>query len=331
MSTSKSRLADGVGAEQAVGIAMSNPDAGGRAFAFFMSSSSDEEDAGSSEAGAASGSLGSPVAAGRRLEELALERARRRYDEEDPSAPSWALHKKHVFVLSSAGKPIFSRYGDESLLAPQMGMLQALISFVTDRGDTIRYIKAGAVNIVFIMRGAIYLVAVSSTGETVEHLWRQLGLLHGQIISILTSKVQQIASSASRAASRHSRAATAEVRSSRHGLPPSRATVATRSPSAAPASRRATASQAPSTSRSMAALISAAASAGHARTQRAHVQSASPPRHADDAGAWGVSTRLRTGCVPDACANDALSRPHAVAATRQRSRSPEAVAATRRT
>ena len=45
--------------------------------------------------------LGSPVAAGRRLEELALGRARRRYDEEDPSAPQWALHKKHVFVLSS--------------------------------------------------------------------------------------------------------------------------------------------------------------------------------------------------------------------------------------
>ena len=136
--------------------------------------------------------LGSPVAAGKRLEDLALERARRQYDIEDPSKPEWALHKKHVFVLSSAGKPIFSRYGDESQLAPQMGLLQALVSFVDDRGDTIRYIRAGKVNIVFVLRGALYLVAVSSTGETVEHLWRQLGLLHSQIISILTSKVNQI-------------------------------------------------------------------------------------------------------------------------------------------
>ena len=136
--------------------------------------------------------MGSPVAAGKRLEELALDRARRNYSEEDPSSPGWALHKKHVFVLSSAGKPIFSRYGDESLLAPQMGLLQALISFVQDRGDTIRYIRAGNVNIVFVLRNALYLVAVSSTGETVEHLWRQLGLLHSQIISILTAKVDQI-------------------------------------------------------------------------------------------------------------------------------------------
>ena len=136
--------------------------------------------------------LGSPVAAGRRLEELALGRARRRYDEEDPSAPQWALHKKHVFVLSSAGKPIFSRYGDESKLAPQMGLLQALVSFVHDRGDTIRYVRAGGTNIVFVLRGSLYLVAVSSTGEPVEHLWRQLGLLHAQIISILTSQVEKM-------------------------------------------------------------------------------------------------------------------------------------------
>ena len=115
-----------------------------------------------------------------------------RYDAEDFTSPRWSLHKKHVFVLSSAGKPIFSRYGDESKLAPQMGLLQALISFVHDRGDAIRYIRAGPVNIVFVLRGPLYLVAVSSTGETVEHLWRQLGLLHAQIISILTSKVDQI-------------------------------------------------------------------------------------------------------------------------------------------
>jgi hypothetical protein len=136
---------------------------------------------------------GSPVAAGARLEELALERARRRYDLEDPYADkSWSLHKKHIFILSSAGKPIFSRYGDESKLAPTFGVLQALISFVSDQGDTIRYIKAGGHHIVFLMRGPLYLVAASSVGEPVQHTWRQLGILHAQIFSILTSKVESI-------------------------------------------------------------------------------------------------------------------------------------------
>lgn len=136
--------------------------------------------------------LGSPIAAGRRLEDIALDRARRRYDEEDPSEPRWKLHSKHIFVLSSAGKPVFSRYGDESQLAPQMGMLQALVSFVENMGDELRYISAGRANIVFLQRGALYLVAVCSSGETVEHVWRQLHLFHSQIISILTKKVEQI-------------------------------------------------------------------------------------------------------------------------------------------
>ena len=136
---------------------------------------------------------GSPIAAGARLEELALARARRQYDLEEPNEPTWALHKKHIFILSSAGKPIFSRYGDESKLAPTFGVLQALISFVRDQGDTLRYIKAGAHHVVFLMRGPLYLVAVSSIGEPVQHTWRQLRLLHAQIFSILTgSRVESI-------------------------------------------------------------------------------------------------------------------------------------------
>jgi hypothetical protein len=30
----------------------------------------------------------------------------------DETCPAWRHKKKHLFVLSNAGKPIFSRYGD---------------------------------------------------------------------------------------------------------------------------------------------------------------------------------------------------------------------------
>lgn len=57
---------------------------------------------------------------------------------------------KHVFVLSSAGKPIYSRHGDEQSLAPFMGVIQAIISFSQstsygsrDSEDLIRSIRAG--------------------------------------------------------------------------------------------------------------------------------------------------------------------------------------------
>ena len=116
----------------------------------------------------------------------------KRYDVEEPGAPSWARHRKHIFVLSSAGKPIFSRFGDESKIAPLVAVLQALISFVGDSGDTIRSVRAGGHVAVFLMRGPLYLVAVSSGGDTVSYLMRQLVTMHAQIISILTSKVEDI-------------------------------------------------------------------------------------------------------------------------------------------
>ena len=124
--------------------------------------------------------------------EQAAARARKRYDLEDPQAPSWVLHRKHIFILSSAGKPIFSRYGDESKMAPLAGVLQALISFVRDTGDHIRHVRAGAHRMVFVTRGSLYLVGVSSSGDSVPYIARQLHFLHSQIISILTAKVEMI-------------------------------------------------------------------------------------------------------------------------------------------
>lgn len=119
-------------------------------------------------------------------------RMRKRYDLEDPASPSWRAHRKHVFVLSSAGKPIFSRFGDESKLAALAGVLQALISVVQSNGDEIQNARVGNHNIVFLVRGPLYLVAASCCGDTVAYLSAQLHMLHSQLISILTSKVEEV-------------------------------------------------------------------------------------------------------------------------------------------
>lgn len=135
------------------------------------------------------------AAALRRQDDRALAGAAvapRKYDLADPSSPSWRSHRKHLFVLSSAGKPIFSRFGDESRLAGLTGVLQALVSFVAGNDDEIRHVRAGKHTIVFLVRGPLYLVAASSCGDTVPYLRRQLGFLHAQLISILTSKVEDV-------------------------------------------------------------------------------------------------------------------------------------------
>ena len=56
---------------------------------------------------------------------------------------AWKQHRKHVFILSNAGKPIWTLHGDENALAGLMAVIQALVSFVHDKGDSIRSIRYG--------------------------------------------------------------------------------------------------------------------------------------------------------------------------------------------
>uniref|UniRef100_A0A061RDL2 Vacuolar fusion protein mon1 a-like n=1 Tax=Tetraselmis sp. GSL018 TaxID=582737 RepID=A0A061RDL2_9CHLO len=111
----------------------------------------------------------------------------------DPTSdPEWQAMDKHFFVLSSAGKPIFSRYGGESSLAGFMGVVCGMLSFMESSGDRVQSMRAGCHLFVFLCQGPIYLVAVSRTGEPVRCLLLQLELLYHSIISILTNAVERI-------------------------------------------------------------------------------------------------------------------------------------------
>ena len=55
----------------------------------------------------------------------------------------WRSKKKHVFALSVAGKPIYSRYGHEDELVTIFGVMQAMVSFVKDDDDSLRCLIAG--------------------------------------------------------------------------------------------------------------------------------------------------------------------------------------------
>ncbi|KAF9435364.1 Vacuolar fusion protein mon1b [Entomortierella beljakovae] len=110
----------------------------------------------------------------------------KRYGTEDHTSSSWTTHRKHFFILSSAGKPIYARYGDESRISSYMGVIQALISFFADNDDSIRCMNAGQHKFVFLLKSPLYLVCVSRSGESESLLRDQLGYLYSQIISVLT-------------------------------------------------------------------------------------------------------------------------------------------------
>lgn len=75
---------------------------------------------------------------------------------------------KHIFVLSTAGKPVFSLSGDEQSLSTLMGLIQGLLSLCIDCGDEggddeMESISTANRQFVFLRRGDLVLVAVSSS------------------------------------------------------------------------------------------------------------------------------------------------------------------------
>lgn len=94
--------------------------------------------------------------------------------DDEENNKDWVGRKKHVFVLSFAGKPIYSRYGNEDKLAWLFGVIQTLVSFVQTSDDTIKSISAGDTIFVFLVKKPLILAAVSKTDENTAQLTTQL-------------------------------------------------------------------------------------------------------------------------------------------------------------
>ncbi|KAJ2627534.1 Vacuolar fusion protein mon1 [Coemansia sp. RSA 1290] len=106
---------------------------------------------------------------------------------EDFCSPEWRLRSRHFLVLSSAGKPIYTRYGNETQMSTLMSAVQAIISSFNDMSDPIRSMNTGSHTIVFLTNGPLYLLAVSDRKDPEELLRSELQLVYSQIVSILTS------------------------------------------------------------------------------------------------------------------------------------------------
>lgn len=106
----------------------------------------------------------------------------------------WEKEDKHVFILSSSGKPIYSRYGDEQELVATFGLIQAMISVVIASGDSIQCMTAGKRKIVFFIKESLYFVVMTCYNEPEVVLVKLLQFLYFQILFALTVKVQDVLS-----------------------------------------------------------------------------------------------------------------------------------------
>ncbi|EEU46415.1 uncharacterized protein NECHADRAFT_78990 [Fusarium vanettenii 77-13-4] len=98
----------------------------------------------------------------------------------------WKSKLKHYLILSSAGKPIWSRHGDLSLINSSMGVVQTIISFYEGAKNPLQAFSAGETRFVISTEGPLYFVAISKLGESDAQLRAQLEALYMQILSTLT-------------------------------------------------------------------------------------------------------------------------------------------------
>lgn len=98
----------------------------------------------------------------------------------------WKAKLKHFFILSSSGKPIWSRHGDDSTISNHVGIIQTIISFYQGANDSLKGFTAGDTRFVILSKGPLNLVAISRLGESDGQLRTQLESLYMQILSTLT-------------------------------------------------------------------------------------------------------------------------------------------------
>ncbi|KAL2154332.1 hypothetical protein VTH82DRAFT_3008 [Thermothelomyces myriococcoides] len=105
---------------------------------------------------------------------------------DDVRLSTWKAKMKHYMILSSAGKPIWSRHGDLSLVNSYMGVVQTIISFYEGAKNPLQGFTAGNARFVIAIEGPLYFVAISRLGESDAQLRSQLEALYMQILSTLT-------------------------------------------------------------------------------------------------------------------------------------------------
>lgn len=88
--------------------------------------------------------------------------------------PEWLNQREHFFVLSSAGKPIYSLHGNEDKLATLFGVMQALVSVIQANQDAVTAIHAVGIKFVFLVKGPLILVAASRRNLSVQQIQLQL-------------------------------------------------------------------------------------------------------------------------------------------------------------
>ncbi|GMG19436.1 hypothetical protein B5S30_g3156 [[Candida] boidinii] len=119
-------------------------------------------------------------------ENYELERA-----DNDSDSNKFFNHKKQFFILSSAGKPIYSLHGSDDILTVYSGIIQTIVSFFefgnkNGKSERLKSIVCGKNKFLFLNKSPILLMTISLLNESDIELNQQLDFLYNFLLSTLS-------------------------------------------------------------------------------------------------------------------------------------------------
>lgn len=133
------------------------------------------------------------------LKELYIPHKILKFPDQTMDTPEFSNHNRHVFILTPAGKPLYSRYGDEIKLSSIFASLSAIIRkfsmFFTDEGKESQMeviVKQNCKIILLYRENLCYVCITKKMNDSVYLIQNMLEFLNVQVISLITNVVNKM-------------------------------------------------------------------------------------------------------------------------------------------
>jgi hypothetical protein len=106
-----------------------------------------------------------------------------------PDSEAWMGQDLHLFIITDAGKPVYSRYGTVQRLSPILCTCVAILGHLEARSEELNHFRAGDHTFVFLPKQPFIFIAVSRTGLPVSYLFKQLNFLYTLFLSLFSESL----------------------------------------------------------------------------------------------------------------------------------------------
>ena len=105
-----------------------------------------------------------------------------------PDSLLWASQELHLFIITDAGKPIYSRYGTVQTLSPILCTCVIILEHMKTLNESLNHFTAGNHTFVFLPKKPFIFIAVSKSSLPATFLFKQLNFLYTLFLSVFSAK-----------------------------------------------------------------------------------------------------------------------------------------------